>query len=1049
MRPATDLVRDSKLKTAHRDGITRHVIETSDRRSGHRRIKRDQRWQRVGDILGEGAFGIVWKETLVGGESDVKDRAVKRIRKRVANSNSLDYSRELEAIAKFSRGKYKSFFVESYGWFESQDYVFITMEYFEHGDLQRYMDKVGRISEEDARTISYQILEGVNEMHDNGFAHRDLKPSNVLIRRTKDHKEGWWVKIGDFGISKRAEEGMTTLRTVSGTEGFLAPEVLVRKGSIFLEPAILSKVLQNKHEYTFVVDIWALGEIIYRAICGRSPFTTNLAAYVNGKTEFPLSTLKELEVSSQGIELIQHLMKVFPGERLTAADALDHDWYNEFRDNSSRSSSEFESVDENHEIPSDLLSPGFGAGTSGSSFLDVSESVPWTDVDGGNTLQPTSSVPPRLNISTSRISSDGPLPGDDMSPLAAHEPVSQRSPAAAPADMEPSDKSASLRVHVKEEAASSNKGKRPLPPNPPLLLQLSTPEAPTRESTITARKSKFPIGSDLGTKIPALMDPKWLPPGLSESNQNQPQHGSAGAKRLESVSKGTTILGNVDTENDEKKRLRDQASAGDSDSDEQSSVASREDTVPDSALTLVVRETPSGASGSKTRLEKPSRTKSESRPEVKGRSSEPSEGEKARYKAAYHTSHERRSVAEITARRDWESSFEFVGAPRPLVQDDSMAHRARESLFDLLRARDARRARDHEMAQREGAEKLQTPLIPDGSIDRGAKRAQQQEDAIRYMQIAKRKEEQSKATLAKSSRPNRGVQEYYKTSRPNDEKPSRTSGFLQKIGLAPRPKVPNIVETYREPAVGNRSVKSNKRSAAKQPSRHQTRPNVAPVKVPFNNNTRLEKIIDHEFLNSASEPNVTSPSPIAQTRSTTRVPSDSHNRSRPLDGEEPETMIFSMENVRKRLAHFGFGDNQIQAITPLIFTPNSRPLNGEDPETMMVSLEDLRKGLARFGFDDNQIQGMIRVSFTSKEIPVPAPFPRDLPTYVKASKQHLDIETLQYYDLPYEIDENDPGHIIILREMEPYETNILFEHTRRQRLERTAPRRKFADPPNF
>lgn len=104
MRPPTDLVRDSKLKTAFRDGITRHTIVTSDHRHGRRMIKREQRWQRIG-TLGEGAFGIVWKETLVGGESDVKDRAVKIIRKHVGNSHAMDYSRELEAIAKFSRGK--------------------------------------------------------------------------------------------------------------------------------------------------------------------------------------------------------------------------------------------------------------------------------------------------------------------------------------------------------------------------------------------------------------------------------------------------------------------------------------------------------------------------------------------------------------------------------------------------------------------------------------------------------------------------------------------------------------------------------------------------------------------------------------------------------------------------------------------------------------------------------------------------------------------------------------------------------------------------------
>jgi stalled ribosome alternative rescue factor ArfA len=105
MRLATDLVRDSKLKTTFHDGIFRHVIETGDRGHGGRLIKTDQRWQRVGDILREGAFSIVWREKLVSGESDAKDRAVKRIQKRNGSVTAVDYSRELEAIAKFSCGR--------------------------------------------------------------------------------------------------------------------------------------------------------------------------------------------------------------------------------------------------------------------------------------------------------------------------------------------------------------------------------------------------------------------------------------------------------------------------------------------------------------------------------------------------------------------------------------------------------------------------------------------------------------------------------------------------------------------------------------------------------------------------------------------------------------------------------------------------------------------------------------------------------------------------------------------------------------------------------
>ncbi|KAF1961146.1 hypothetical protein CC80DRAFT_488491 [Byssothecium circinans] len=55
------------------------------------------------------------------------------------------------------------------------------------------------------------------------------------------------------------------------------------------------------------------------------------------------------------------------------------------------------------------------------------------------------------------------------------------------------------------------------------------------------------------------------------------------------------------------------------------------------------------------------------------------------------------------------------------------------------------------------------------------------------------------------------------------------------------------------------------------------------------------------------------------------------------------------------------------------------------------------------------------------------------PTYFKIHKDHLDVDTLHYYDLPYEWDPADPNHIIILQKMETDETEVLFEHTRRLR----------------
>jgi serine/threonine protein kinase len=49
------------------------------------------------------------------------------------------------------------------------------MEYFENGDLQRYLNHP--FPEPEAKEIVYQILEGLRFMHKNSFAHRDLKPA--------------------------------------------------------------------------------------------------------------------------------------------------------------------------------------------------------------------------------------------------------------------------------------------------------------------------------------------------------------------------------------------------------------------------------------------------------------------------------------------------------------------------------------------------------------------------------------------------------------------------------------------------------------------------------------------------------------------------------------------------------------------------------------------------------------------------------------------------------------------------------------------------------
>jgi serine/threonine protein kinase len=51
------------------------------------------------------------------------------------------------------------------------------MEYCPLGDLQRYISSKASLPSTEAQELTHQILEGLHEMHENGFTHRDLKPA--------------------------------------------------------------------------------------------------------------------------------------------------------------------------------------------------------------------------------------------------------------------------------------------------------------------------------------------------------------------------------------------------------------------------------------------------------------------------------------------------------------------------------------------------------------------------------------------------------------------------------------------------------------------------------------------------------------------------------------------------------------------------------------------------------------------------------------------------------------------------------------------------------
>ncbi|VUC31865.1 unnamed protein product, partial [Clonostachys rosea] len=272
--------------------------------------------------LGHGGFGSVQLQANQSKrEGSTRLRVVKSI---IVSEEEVDknrdfYVRELEAIIKFFQARYGELFVKSFGWFTSESTLYIAMEYFEIGDLQKFLDnkcKNHRVPEYQAHEIASQVLDALARMHEENFTHRDVKPANILIRSyPPDHP--WVVKVADFGISKR-HLGLSTdaTTTVKGTPLFMPPELL----------GFGSK--DSRSTDLYAADMWCYGQTVFKIICGRGAFISmsELYGFFFGHVPFPIPALVEVGVGEDAVAFLKSLLVCSPAERLTAAAALELPW---------------------------------------------------------------------------------------------------------------------------------------------------------------------------------------------------------------------------------------------------------------------------------------------------------------------------------------------------------------------------------------------------------------------------------------------------------------------------------------------------------------------------------------------------------------------------------------------------------------------------------------------------------------------------------------------------------------------------------------------------
>ncbi|XP_063812992.1 protein kinase C delta type-like [Pseudophryne corroboree] len=193
--------------------------------------------------------------------------AVKVIKKRVVVEEDMIRSVLVEREA--LQAVRTPFVVRGLFAFQTEELLFLGMEYANGGDLHDLLERTGALDLNTATFYAAEIVCGLEHLHSKGYIHRslfyledlpfykDIKPEYILIDGAGH------IKIADLGLVLNNMHEGDVATEYAGTTGYIAPE------------------MEDFLEYNTAADWFSFGVVLFQMLTGQSPEDSRLVGLLD------------------------------------------------------------------------------------------------------------------------------------------------------------------------------------------------------------------------------------------------------------------------------------------------------------------------------------------------------------------------------------------------------------------------------------------------------------------------------------------------------------------------------------------------------------------------------------------------------------------------------------------------------------------------------------------------------------------------------------------------------------------------------------------------